>query len=233
MVTATPTVTIANDSTNDVGKIIWGGITYNYDKGGFKNEIDIVSLTVETLGNENISTAIIFQNTPIYDGYHLYWIWISFSGEGDEGSAAGAWFWAGRYSGTTEESAWWVWGDYGNFTAFAQVNDAPKIDVVAKSLSWETKLEYWDDLSNSGIWTTQVWAWTPDGTSYAESIMSGTSYWDFYPNDDSSWESGDDSSTTSDTSSNGTQPSSSPGFEISTPILAINTILIAMRKNRR
>ncbi|MHA1214119.1 MAG: hypothetical protein ACTSPG_02415 [Candidatus Hodarchaeales archaeon] len=226
-----PNTTIGTDSTNDVEKISFStGFSYDYDKGDFKDEIDIVSVQVENIGNGNISMSVTFQDTPVYDGYHLYWVWISFEGEGDEGSAAGAWFWAGGYEGSNAASSWWVWGNSSDYMSIGTGDDEPTINAATHSMSWETNSTYWDDLSNVGNWGVQVWAWTSDGLSYAESIMSGTSYWDYYPDDESKWESTSDNSTTTTGSEDNDIGKSSPGFELLFPLISLPVIAALSRK---
>jgi len=109
-------------------------------------------------------------------------------------------------------------------------DDAPTI--VSNSMSWTTDSNYWDDISNSNNWDVGVWAWTSDGgQTYAESILSGMSYWDYFPNDESSWEGTDDSSGTT-TGSDDTSNGSTPGFELYASIFSLALIPVILRKRK-
>ncbi|MHA1973602.1 MAG: hypothetical protein ACTSW1_11445 [Candidatus Hodarchaeales archaeon] len=234
-VKAMPTTVLGTDSTDDVEKVTYAsGLTgYDYDRGDYKDSIDIVSVEVEDEGNGNISMKVTFQDTPVFDGYHIYWVWITFAGdEADAGSSAGAWFWAGGYQGTEADSAWWIWANMSDFLSFGSGNDEPTISAATHSMSWSTNSTYWDDLANVGNWDVQVWAWTSDDLSYSESLMSGTSYWDFYPDDESQWAGDSDNSSTTSTSGadDNNTDSSSPGFELFFPLMTIPVIAALYRK---
>ena len=54
----------------------------------FKDDIDIVSAAVEESG-DNVTLSVTFQGTPVIDGTHLYWAWISFETGGEEGAGGG------------------------------------------------------------------------------------------------------------------------------------------------
>ncbi|MFX0066214.1 MAG: hypothetical protein ACFFC7_28970 [Candidatus Hermodarchaeota archaeon] len=231
-----PPTTIGTDTTNDVEKISWTEtVVYDYVKGDFKDEIDIVSVAVEESGDE-VTLSITFQATPVVDSTHLYWVWISFAAGGDQGTDAGAWFYAGGLNAEEVSSFWWVWKDVSNFSTFGTGEDSPTI--VGTTLSWITNGTYWDDISNSNDWEVAVWAWTSDDLSYEESITDGVSYWDYFPNDESAWEESDgtSSSSTPTTTTNGNgQPSPTPGFEFMIPIATLATLVllpVILRKRR-
>ncbi|MFX1253281.1 MAG: Heimdall-CTERM domain-containing surface protein [Promethearchaeota archaeon] len=235
-VIAVPT-TLGTDTTNDVEVISWTGLTYAYQKGDFKDEIDIVSLSVEKsegLISDEVILSITFQATPVADSNHLYWVWISFAVGGDQGTDAGAWFYVGGYTAEEVDSFWWVWKDVSNFSTFGTGTDSPSI--VSNTLSWTTNATYWDDVSNSNDWEVTVWAWTSDNTTFAGSTTGGVSYWDYFPNDESAWEESDgtSSSSTTTTTTNG-QPSPTPGFEFIIPIATLATLVslpVILRKRR-
>jgi hypothetical protein len=231
-VSSVSAVAIGTDTTDDVEKIHWEALAYDYQKGDFKDSIDIVSVAVEEVSS-NISLSITFQGPPVVDATHLYWVWIAFTEGGEQQSDIGAWFYAGGYASDEVSSFWWIWRDVTNLSGFATGEDAPSI--VGNTLSWSTPASYWDDIANSANWDILVWAWTSDNTTYTESIMSGYSYWDYYPNDKSSWEDTDGTSTSDETTTsdgdgtvNGT-----PGFELIVVVAAINVLPVIFRKKKR
>ncbi len=226
---ALPSTSIGTDQTNDVEKINWSGLTYDYEQGDFKDEIDIVSVTVEKIADD-VKLSVTFQGIPLLDATHLYWIWISFISEGGEESGAGAWFHTGGLSGVAE-SFWMVAKNTSDFLNFGSGTDDPTI--VSNTMSWTTNSSYWDDVSNSNNWEVGVWAWTSDNSTYTESLMNGFSYWDYYPDDESGWEGEDESSTT--TSSGGTELNgeTSPGFEFYLTLASLLTVPVILRRRHK
>ncbi len=226
VVSAFPNATIGTDSTNDVERISWSQLSYDYDNGDYKDDIDIVSAAVEGSGDQ-VTLSITFQAAPVFDGTHLYWVWISFVTDGEQGSDAGAWFYAGGFESGSAEAFWWIWKDTTDFGTFGTGDDDPVI--AGNNLSWVTNSTYWDNLGNSGNWEVAIWAWTSDGTSFAASATSGVSYWDYYPNDDSAWES---DATTTEEISNG-NGDEIPGFELFVSIATLTVIPILIKKRRK
>jgi hypothetical protein len=239
VVKAIPNVDLATDSTNDVERIHWTYPVYDYKKGNFKDEIDIVSLSLtQTGGGVNFTVTLTCQATPIFDGVHVYWIWISFDEGGTQGENSGAWFWAGGVEGTEAEAAWWIWGNTTDYTTFAAGSDEPMIDDGSHSLSWETDGANWDDFDNHDNWEIEAWAWTSDNTTYAESLTSGFSYWDYYPNENSGWESGNGETSESEESEESEEDGNGglgdvPGFEIVIPFLVLPIIILIQRKQEK
>ena len=226
---ALPSALIATDQTNDVEKINWSDfLNYEYAQGDFKDEIDIVSVDIEVLAND-VKLSVTFQGPPVLDATHLYWIWISFISEGGEDSGAGAWFHTGGLSGIAE-SYWMVAKNTTDISNLGTGTDDPTI--VSNTMSWTTNSSYWDDVSNSNNWDVGVWAWTSDNSTYLESLMSGFSYWDYYPDDDSSW--GDDSESTSTTTTtdegNGENTS---GFELYLSLTSLAAVPVVLRRRNR
>lgn len=222
---------LGSDSTNDVEKIKYSFPDYDYEKGDFKDEIDIVSLSV-TEDSENITMTLTCEDAPVIDGYHLYWVWISFTGEGTSGTDAGAWFWTGGYESTNVGANWWVWKDTTDFTSLGTGSDKPIINEISNSLSWETNASYWDDLSNHATWTASAWAWTSDNTTYAQSLTGGFSYWDYYPNDDSVWN--EDTDETSDTNGEPAfEAAPTPGLELTLSIISLPLVALIYRRRKK
>ena len=225
---ALPSASIGTDLTDDVEKIDWSASTYDYQLGNFKDEIDIVSVdVVENV--DQITLSVTFQAPPVIDATHLYWIWISFVSDGGEDSGAGAWFHTGGFTDTVA-SSWMVAKDVTDYLNIGIGDDAPTI--VSNSMSWTTNSSYWDDLSNSNNWDVGVWAWTSDGQTYTESILSGISYWDYYPNDESSWEGTSDNTSTTTTGSDDKNDGSTPGFELYASIFSLALIPVILRKRK-
>ena len=225
---ALPSVSLGTDQANDVEKINGSGLPYEYEQGDFKNEIDIVSIAVEEVASD-IKISVTFEGTPVIDATHLYWIWISFLDEGGEDSDAGAWFHTGGFSGTAE-SFWMVAKNVTDFMNIGTGDDDPTI--VSNTMSWSTSSTYWDDISNSNNWDVGVWAWTSDNATYVESIMSGFSYWDYYPNDESAWEGESDSSTTTTESETEPNGNGTPGFELIVTFTSLAIVPVILRKRR-
>ncbi|MHA2387542.1 MAG: hypothetical protein ACXACW_02350, partial [Candidatus Hodarchaeales archaeon] len=222
VVNAIPNATIVTDSTNDVDKVTWSGLIYDHDNGDYRDDIDIMSAAVEENGN-NIALSITFQGTPVFDGTHLYWVWISFETGGEEGSDTGAWFYAGGYESDSPEAFWWIMGDALDIETLGTGSDLPVI--AGNTLSWVTNSSYWDDLANSGSWEVSIWAWTSDGTSFAESMTLGVSYWDYYPNEESDWNSELSETTTTD--------GGAPGFDMFVSITTLIAIPIVIKQRRK
>ncbi|MFX1282996.1 MAG: hypothetical protein ACFFB5_05040 [Promethearchaeota archaeon] len=222
-----PNADIANDDTDDVEMISWDGSDYNYKIGDFKNEIDIVSLSVEAVDNENkIAVTLKCQDTPIIDGSHIYEIWIDFEGGRTMGDMipGAAWFRVGGITSTTVSSAsWYVWKN--ETGGVSNGVDKPTIDTDSKSLSWKSDISSWDILSNSGNWDIEVWSWTSvDTTSvYKETLTSGVSYWDYYPDEASLWEAPE--------SSNSNAANGTPGLECTISLIAFTLMVVILRKN--
>jgi len=226
---ALPSVTIGSDLTNDVEKINWSATDYGFEQGDFKDEIDIISVTVEENAGQ-ITLSVTFQGPPVIDATHLYWIWISFVSEGGEDSDAGAWFHTGGFTGTAA-SSWMVAKNVTDYLNIGIGTDDPTI--ISNTMSWTTNGNYWDDLSNSNNWDVGVWAWTSDNKTYVESILSGVSYWDYYPNDESDWEGTGDISSTTTTDSNDKTDESTPGFELFASISSLAIIPVILHKRKR
>ncbi|MHA1977288.1 MAG: hypothetical protein ACW98F_19685 [Candidatus Hodarchaeales archaeon] len=225
VVNAFPNATILDDNPNDVDKVTWSGLTYDYDHGDYKDDIDIISAAVEESGND-INLSITFQGTPVIDGTHLYWVWLSFDVGGEQGGEdAGAWFYAGGFTSSTPEAFWWVVGDLNDIETYGSGPDLPVI--AGNTITWVTNSSYWDDIGNAGSWEVSVWAWTSDGTSYAQSSTLGSNYFDYYPDDDSLW----GSTTTTDNEHLG--DGGAPGFELAVSMISLIVIPLILKQRRK
>ena len=60
--------------------------------------------------------------------------------------------------------------------------------------------------------------------------MSGFSYWDYYPNDESGWEGESDSSTTTTEGEKEPNGNGTPGFEIIVTFTSLAIVPVILRK---
>ena len=233
IVTASPVLITIADTTDDVEWIKWGAGNYNYQMGDFEDSIDIISVSVEEVG-DNIVVTITLQGTPVLDIKHSYFIWIPF-GSGtnwvnDEGARfiTGGW---GYISNPVNEIR--VWADMTNDSAMYYLKGVNP-SANGNNLSWTTPTAYWDDLSNINNWKVTAWTWASETTTPSDSETKGESYWDYYPNGDSPWEEQSNTTTTTTTieTTTGTD-NGTPGFESFIAIIAINLIILVFRKKRK